>query len=57
MIRLHCYIHVRSVKEPQSTSLKLFMLLLSSRSDLLDFMKLGKLFQFRDPRKCTELVS
>ena len=50
------YIHVRHMKQPQSISLKLFILLLNSQTDLLDFMLLGKLFQIRGPRIGTELV-
>ena len=55
-IRLHRHIHVWHIKQPQSISLKLFMLLLNSQTDLLDCMQLGTLFQIRDPRKCTESV-
>ena len=50
------YIHVRHIKQPQPISLKLFILLLNSQTDLLDFMLLSKLFQIRDPGKGTELV-
>ena len=37
-IRLHYYIHVRHIKQPQSIFLKFFMLFLNSQTDLLDFM-------------------
>ena len=37
-IQLHCYIHVRHIKQLQSIFLKFFMLFLNSQADLLDFM-------------------
>ena len=35
-MRLFRYIHVRYIKQPQSISLKFFMLFLNSQGDLLD---------------------
>ena len=54
-VLLHLHIHVWHIKQPSSISLKFFMLSLSSHTDLLDFMKLGKLLQIRDCLKCIEL--
>ena len=54
-VLLHLHIHVWDIKQPSSISLKFFMLSLSSHTDLLDFMKLGKLLQIRDCLKCIEL--
>ena len=44
------------VMRPQSIFPIFLIIFLNSDIDLLDITKLGKLFQIKDPRKCTELV-
>ena len=42
-MQLHRYLHVHHIKQPQSISLKLFILFLNSQTDLLDLCQIRDL--------------